>query len=192
LKINTIINLAPNGLEAGQSKATVVLYDDSFDQMQHPGVGIGVNTDPNAPYVTPATLVVEMDFMDNGIIPSGGAISFSQLDIGNFNPFIIVNQDRNVEVHLPDYAPSGLANSALLTTGDDDSNPATNRYYLTETNLPWAINIPVVFEYPIERQDITQVYLHFADWAESSGLLYPDWYLNNPGYRNNSLIYTHP
>ena len=192
LKSGSIIHLASNGLEAGQSKATVVVYDDSFDQMQHPGVGIGVNTDPNAPYVTPATLVIEMDFMDNGVVPAGGEITFSQLDIGNFNPFIIVNQDRGVEVHMPDYAPSSLANSALLTTGDDDSNPATNRYYLTETNLPWAINLPVVFEYPIEKQDITQVYLHFAEWAESSGQLYPDWYLNNPGYRNNSLIYTHP
>ncbi len=191
LKGNSIIHLAANGLEAGQSKATVVVYDDSFDQMQHPGIGIGVNTDPSAPYVTPATLVVEMDFMDNGVVPAGGAISFSQLDIGNFNPFIIVNQNRAVEVHLPNEAPSSLANSGLFTTGDDDSNPSTNRYYLTETNLPWAINLPVVFEYPIEKQDITQVYLHFAEWAESSGQLYPDWYLDQPGYRNSSLIYTH-
>jgi len=191
LKGNSIIHLAANGLEAGQSKATVVVYDDSFDQMQHPGTGIGVNTDPSAPYVTPVTLVVEMDFMDNGVVPSGGSVSFSQLDIGNFNPFIVVNQQRGVEVHLPDYAPSDLTNTGLLTTGDDDSNPATNRYYLTETNLPWAINLPVVFEYPIEKQDITQVYLHFAEWAESSGQLYPDWYLDQPGYRNSSLIYTH-
>ena len=191
LKNNSIIHLASNGLEAGQSKATVVVYDDSFDQMQHPGIGIGVNTDPSAPYVTPATLVVEMDFMDNGVVPAGGAISFSQLDIGNFNPFIIVNQNRDVEVHLPDEAPSSLANAGMLSTGDDDSDPSSNRYYLTETNLPWAINLPVVFEYPIEKQDITQVYNHFAEWAESSGTLYPDWYLDLPGYRNSWLIYTH-
>ena len=68
---------------------------------------------------------------------------------------------------------------------------ATGVYYKTDKNLPWAINIPTVFEYPIEKQDITQAHLHFADWAQSDGTLYTDWYEDKPGYRNASLIYTH-
>ena len=118
-------------------------------------------------------------------------ITFSQLDIGNFNPFIIVNQVRGVEVHLPDYLPSSLADQNMLGTFDDASDAGTGKYYVTATNLPWAINIPVLFQYPIEKTDITQVYYHFAEWAESGGQQYQDWYENLPGYRNNALIYTH-
>jgi LruC domain-containing protein len=191
LKSNSIIHLRPNGLEAGQPNATVIVFDDAFDLMQHPGVGIGVNTDPSAPYVTPDTLVIEMSFMNNGVPAPGGPVTFTQLDIGNFNPFLIVNQNRGVEVHLPGYAPTALADPSLIGTGEDDGNNGPSRDYRTHTNLPWAINIPEVFAYPIEKQDITGAYNHFAEWAESDGQLYPDWYKNKPGYRNASLIYHH-
>lgn len=191
LKQGSYISLRPNGLEANQPHATVIVFDDAFDLMQHPGMGIGVNTDPSAPYVTPDTLVIEMSFMNNGVPAPGGPVTFNQLDIGNFNPFIIVNQERGVEVHLPGYPPTALADPSFIGTGQDDGNTGPNRYYRTANNLPWAINIPEVFEYPIEKQDITGAYYHFADWAQSDGTLYPDWYQDKPGYRNTNLIYHH-
>ncbi len=40
-----------------------------------------------------------------------------------------------------------------------------------------------------EKQDITGAYFHFAEWAQSDGLLYPDWFLDKTGYRNQPLIY---
>jgi LruC domain-containing protein len=56
--------------------------------------------------------------------------------------------------------------------------------------LPWAIDIYGKFEYPIESSDISGVYLHFGEWAESGGIDYPDWWLNtSSGYRNEDLIY---
>ena len=191
LKSSSIIHLRANGLEAGQPHATVIVFDDAFDLMQHPGMGIGVNTDPAAPYVTPDTLVIEMSFMNNGVPAPGGPVTFTQLNIGNFNPFLIVNQERGVEVHLPGYPPTALADPSLIGTGEDDGNHGPTRDYRTHTNLPWAINIPDVFEYPIEKQDITGAYNHFAAWAESDGQQYPDWYKDKPGYRNPALIYHH-
>ena len=191
LKSSSIIHLRANGLEAGQPHATVIVFDDAFDVMQHPGMGIGVNTDPAAPYVTPDTLVIEMSFMNNGVPAPGGPVTFTQLNIGNFNPFLIVNQERGVEVHLPGYPPTALADPSLIGTGEDDGNHGPSRDYRTHTNLPWAINIPDVFEYPIEKQDITGAYNYFAAWAESDGQLYPDWYKDKPGYRNPALIYHH-
>ncbi len=191
LKPNSIHTMASNGLEAGQSKATVIVYDDSFDQMTHPGIGTGVNTELGAPYVTPKTLTIEMSFMNGNVPAPGGAVTFNELNIGNFNPFIIVNQMRGTEVHLPDYLPSDLADPSQLGTFEDASNPTTGKYYVTATNLPWAINIPAFFDYPIEKTDITQAYNHFAEWAESGGQQYQDWYENLPGYRNASFIYTH-
>jgi LruC domain-containing protein len=79
-----------------------------------------------------------------------------------------------------------------LVSGEDDSDPASGKYYVTDKNLPWAINIYERFDYPIEKQDILSVHLKFAEWAMSGGALFPDWYKNLTGYRNNSLIYQIP
>ena len=179
------ITLSSNGTEAGQSKPTIIVYDDAYAQMEHPGVGIGVNTEPTAPYVQPKTLVINITFPSN-------TYSFNDLDIANFNPFLIVNQDRGVEVHLPNYLPTDLVDPAYFGTDDDKSIPANGRYYKTETNLPWAINIYQSFDYPIEKQEIIWAHLKFAEWATSGGVLFPDWYKNLSGYRNASLIYNIP
>jgi len=48
-----IININSNGLESSQSKPTIIVFDNAFNQMQHPSIGIGVNTEKNAPYVIP-------------------------------------------------------------------------------------------------------------------------------------------
>ncbi len=190
LASNSIFTLASNGLEKGQSKATVIVYDDSWRLMPYPGKGIGVNTEMDVPYVKPDTIVMQMVFYKNGAFAPGGPVKYSTLDIGNFNPFLVVNQQRGVEIHLPNHAPTDLANKALLGTGDDNSNPATGRYYKTKKNLPWAINIPQAFVWPIEKQDITGAYNYFGEWAESNGVIFPDWYKDKPGYRNSDLLYT--
>jgi len=179
------VTLASNGLEQGQSIPTIIVYDNSYNIMEHPGQGIGVNTEPWAPYVTPDTLDMLISYTQ-------GSYTYGELDIPNFNPFIMVNLERGVEVHLPNYPPTDLANEFRFGSWDDDSDPGNNRYYKTVSNLPWAIHIPEPFEWPIEKQDIIWVHLKFAEWAESGGSLSPDWYKDLPGYREHSLIYDQP
>jgi LruC domain-containing protein len=57
--------------------------------------------------------------------------------------------------------------------------------------LPFALDVPVMpFKYPVEKTDITRAYLHFADWAQSGGSLFADWYGNTASsYRNTANIY---
>lgn len=55
--------------------------------------------------------------------------------------------------------------------------------------MPWAIMLPVNFDYPIEYADVTTAYNYFDDWASSGGTTNTDWYTNNPGNRNASNIY---
>lgn len=176
------ITLKSNGVEDGQSKPTIIVYDNAFNEMEHPGIGIGVNTDPNAPYVEPKTINILITFPAN-------TYTIADLDIANFNPFLIVNLTRGHEVHLPNYLPTDLMDMSLFATFDDDSKPGENRYWKTTNNLPWAINIYEKFDYPIEKREISTAFLHFIEWAESGGTVFQDWYKDKPGYRNTSKIY---
>jgi LruC domain-containing protein len=176
------ITLGANGLESGQTKPTFILFDDAFGLMQHPGSGTGVNTTPGSAYVAPDTLSLHIEF-------TGGSYSLAQLDISNFNPFLMVGLNRGHEVHLPDNPPTSLVNPGLFGQGQDNSIPSSGRYYKTANNLPWAINIYERFDYPQEKVDIINAYNHFVQWAESSGTLFPDWYQDQPGYRNEQNIY---
>ncbi len=176
------ISLNAQGLETGQNKPTVIVFDDVFNLMKAPGVGIGVNTTPGAPYVTPASVTVHM------IFPTP-KYTMNQVNLSNFNPFLIVGLNRGIEVHLPDYLPTGLASADYFGKAQDRSIPSQGRYYRTENNLPWAINICQNFAYPKETIDIVNTYNHFVPWAISGGLSFPDWYMDKPGYRNAENVY---
>ncbi|MGC8865612.1 MAG: LruC domain-containing protein [Bacteroidales bacterium] len=177
------ITLNANGTEAGQSKAVIIVTDNVFKQLPHPGTGAGVNTTPGAPYVIPElqSLHIAMET----------PIPISQLGSHLVNPFLIVNQDRGREIHLIDYEPTSLANTSYFGTGADVSNPAAGVYYRTGNNLPWCIELPLPFDYPIEKAKVTEAYLKFGDWAESSGNAFSNWYNSGQeGYRNTAKIYS--
>jgi LruC domain-containing protein len=181
---HSIVSLNSHGLENGQANPTIIVFDDFQSLMPNPSCGIGVNTTPGCAYVNPVTITIHITF-------SSPVYQMSQTNIENFNPFIFVNQDRAHEVHLPDYTPTSLANTAFFNTFDDNTIPSSNKYYKSTNNLPWAINIYEGFDYPKEQTDIINTYLHFVDWVTSGGTLYADWYKDKPGYRNASNIYTH-
>jgi len=63
-------------------------------------------------------------------------------------------------------------------------------YYISKNDLPWAINLPVSFTYPIEKKSILNGHIQFNNWASSNGENYKDWYQNKAGYRNNDKLYT--
>lgn len=189
---SSVFNIAGNGVESGQSKATIVVFDDVRRIMPQTTGGIGVNTQEQYDFIQPVTMTVNINFVD-------GAITYNQLDIGTFNPFIVVNAVidgspgiRGLEVHLPYYEPSDLMDDSYFGTQEDASQPSIGKYFVTENNLPWAINIADDFDWVIEFQDITGAYLHFGEWAESGGDNYADWYKDFSGYRTNSLIYSVP
>ena len=169
------INYNSNGTEAGQTNAVIIVFDNVFDVIPHPG-GIGINTTHENTYVIPVDVNIKLNMTN-------------PLDISDFtiNPFIIINGDRSYEVHLPNYLPTDLANTNLFGQGQDNSLYVG--YYKSELNLPWALSVPVDFDYPIEKVDITQAHLKFANWVQSNGTQYTDWYEDKSGYRNSNNIY---
>ncbi len=110
------------------------------------------------------------------IIHFNGQVGLAELGVPPFNPFLVVNSEREREVHLPDMPPTSRG-VKYLGHGDDNSNPETGRYYKSKhRNLPWAINIPDTYQVPPEKTAIDKVYPKFPEWANSGGLKYNDWY----------------
>jgi LruC domain-containing protein len=164
-------------LEAGPTNATVILFTNMKDEMATYNTKIG---DIFSPY---KSYTISFD------ITSGVALSTFGQD--EYNPFIY-NSGRGHEVHVAGKTPTSVADASLFGTNDDNTSVAASRYYVTKTGLPFAINVPVVFNYPSERTDITKAFLHFADWAAAGGSSYTDWYSNTAtGYRNSANIFTH-
>ena len=169
----------PKGYEAGHSNMTVIIPVDAINTMFGRGF---VNTIPDQEYIEPEIKVIDIHF------------STPQAFIGDlpWNPFIFQNQVRSHEIHLKNQPGTDFADQTLFDTGDDGSNPAQDFYYTSTTGLPWAFEIPVDFAYPNEKADILQAYLHFAEWAQTSGVDYDDWYEDKNNYRNDANIYVIP
>ncbi|MGH1362920.1 MAG: LruC domain-containing protein [Calditrichia bacterium] len=176
-----IISTNVNGTEAGQTDATFIVFDNGMDMMPPNTSGLGVNTERGEQPVEHDTLTMQIVF--------NTTISPAVMGWPPYNPFMIVDQQRSKEVHLNNHAPTAKADSTLFGTADDVSNASLNQYYRTSSNIPWAMHIPVSWDYPFEEAGVATAHLNFATWLSSGGVSYPDWYLDNSGYRNDSNIY---
>ena len=170
------LDINAKGYENGHDNNTVVIFYDAINTYYNSAI---FNTVPGGNVVETEIETVTIYFDD------------PQIPIGSepYNPFIYVDQERGKEIHMIDNAPTALANTEYFGTASDNSDPLTGKYYLTDSNLPWVVETPSSFEYPIEKVDILSAYLKFKEWAESSGVVYKDWYLDEPGYRNDDNIY---
>jgi LruC domain-containing protein len=183
-----LVHINSNGLEQGQDKAVVILFDDGFKVLPQIYNGIGVNTTPGIPWTPTRTINMTIVFSE----PMDPNLLFAP-----YNPFIFANK-RGTEIHLPNNPPTSLADMTLFNMDDDNSSvesfgSSTIRSYVTPKNLPWAILFYKQFDYPIEKTPILNAFLHFKEWAQSGGVAYQDWYFNTAsGYRDNSKIYVHP
>lgn len=136
-----------------------------------------VNADPNKPFISPVEIQVTVK-LDGAIsYPSGYNATF----------FIEQNGISGHEIHMPSIVPTSNMNTSLYRTGKDDTDPGQNKYFLTPSNLPWGLYVPLEWEYPIEGEEILDAYLEFDDFAQGNQGL--PWYQNNGSNVVNSKIY---
>jgi LruC domain-containing protein len=181
--ISQYISFANNGVELGQSKAVIVPFDNHEALLKQADGSSFINVYPDKEKIAGKTATVMVTF--------ASPIEASVLQVSTFNPFLISDLRRGYEIHLPGFPPTDKADKSLFGTGDDNSVPGSSKYYVSKENYPWAINFPSTYNYPIELQPVTQAYPHFADWARSGGVSFPDWYSNTVlGYRDASKIYS--
>ena len=179
---NNIYKFNTNGTESNQTKAVIMVFEDAYNLLVHPGAGMGINTNSGFPHVEPVSVKLSLEFSDQ--------FSISELGFGPYNPFIVVDFDRGKEIHLPNHLPTDQVNTEYFGSQWDDTRPQNSKYYLSRTNIPWGLNTPSSNVYPSEKADLSHAFLKFRDWAESNGLVYSDWYLDKPGYRNSEYIYS--
>lgn len=175
----SVTNVTGGTLEAGQPNAVVVLFTNMRNEMR------SWNTFRNQALIPEVPYTIAFDVANGPDLSSFG--------LSMYNPFIWNNGragGRGFETHLPGKQPTALANTAIFGTGRDGTVPGTATTYVTKVGrLPWALHIPVRFDYPVEKVDINNAYLRFGAWATSGGTQHPDWYLNLSGNRVESNLF---
>lgn len=174
-----IFKMNSNGTEMNQSNAVIPVFDDPYQVLDYSGTI--VNTIIGGAYAEPKSLKISVEL--------NNPLTLSELGLPPYNPFIVVSGDRAKEVHLPGGAPTDLVDTSIFGTADDNTSISDKKYYMSDKYLPWAINIPVQFDYPAENQDITKSYLMFNNWGSSRGYNYMDWYTQKNGYRDESKFF---
>lgn len=179
LASGSISNVTGGKAEDNQAKAVIILFTNMRQQMQWG------NSDETKPASDPISYMVSFDVKDGPLLSSFGT--------GTYNPFIWdngrVTADGRNEIHLPGHPPTSLCNSKLFGTADDITNVSRSQFYLSKTGMPWALTVPAAFKYPKEGSNITSAYTHFAEWANSGGLSFINWYVDLPGNRETKFIY---
>ena len=178
---NANIALQANGTEYGHEKAVIIAFDDAHYEMSGNYEYGYINTEAGGNTKDNKQIEVIVEFTQ--------PIDQSVFNDAPYNPFIFVGGDRTHEIHLPNKAPTAVADESLFMQEDDRSNTASGRYYKGENNAPWAIHTIHTFRQPRERVRITRAYNRFMDWATSGGQQYQDWYSDRGGYRNTQHIF---
>lgn len=103
------------------------------------------------------------------------------MNIKNIDVFIISKETQGnvgrTEIHMANYAPTNLGNTALFGMSNDASaynsmlNSPKKGYYISTEGLAWGICIPntEVWKWPKERHLITSVYPGFKNWVINGG-----------------------
>lgn len=170
--------------EAGQAQATFVVFDDAF-QVLSPNSGTYTNTVEDSGEQPSKTYTLHV------VLDTPVALSAF---VDGPNPFIFRTGERAREVHLPGFPPTDLA-SGYFTTVHDATNllagdPTMRNYYMTENHLPWALDIPHDWSWPLEKIALLNVYPNFQGWAESGGTTKKEWFDSAADDVNEDLLWS--
>lgn len=82
--------------------------------------------------------------------------------------FIRIDGEEGREVHMAGKHPTGKVNRTYFGSSDDDTNPSKGKLYLNKNNLPWALMVPEIWDYPSEKTSIIDAYPDFAEFAQNN------------------------
>lgn len=94
---------------------------------------------------------------------------------------------RSLEIHLKNKPVSAKFNTAFFGLADDNSDPDNNLTFLTDNNMPWALELPILWAHPKEKQDVMDAYTGFRPFVESQGVNNKTWYLFQNSVNNRVI-----
>ncbi len=152
--------------EAGQSKATLLLFSDIRSAVDKSN---------------PVTYTITTELTSPAIHAVFG--------FPPYNPFAMivyqgVEDPRSRELHLANYLPTDKADTYWFGRNDDKSVPLRGLYYISNDLYPFAVNIPVhnfklvpeIYN-AADKKTIAYMYPRYHSWASSNGVNDKDWYL---------------
>ncbi len=112
------------------------------------------------------------------LVPLKTPVDQASAPSGTLNPFIFATPGyhhgvaqyggRGLEIHLKNKRVSARFNSQYWGMEDDSSSyPATS--FVSQSGLPWALELPALWHHPIEKMDLVEAYPGFVDFVQSSG-----------------------
>ncbi|WP_207420240.1 LruC domain-containing protein [Desertivirga brevis] len=158
-------------LEKGQTRATLIFFKNSLEEMN------GMNTIKGEAYIAPKTY----EF----ILKLKNGPRFIDFGFGEYNPFIFrINQGQRYEIHLPGRTATDLVTKSLFGTFDDAGiDSRINRpSYVTKDGLPYAICTPGGIRYPREGYDIGLLYNNISLYPGFTGWFWHPWGNMNSEY----------
>jgi LruC domain-containing protein len=106
-----------------------------------------------------------------------------------YDPFIFNTYSSNLygkniakgaEIHLPGKTPTSRADISLFSIQADATSISGGVYvnsYKNANGLPWALDIPALWDYPWETENVILAYPNIQYWASSGGKTNADWFL---------------
>lgn len=172
-------NVRTNGTEVGTEEAVIPVIDNTRNAFDGVASGEIINVIDEDPVFESDTLTISILFNR----------PYNENEV-YFDPFIVTDFNREVEIHLPVFGPTEKArNSNYFGTEDDQTNLDNQFYYKNSENYPWALNIPREIVYPKENSDFSSTYIEFSEWAESSGNSRKNWYVQENGKYHTHKVY---
>lgn len=161
--------LSSNGTESGQTYAVLPITSDA-----HKAFGLSevefIST-KNGKFA-PVEVTITTEFN----------VPLDNFTYENLNVFIInfmQNQAGRNEVHLAGYSATDKINVSLVNAEVNSGLLfSAAQPFKSKKGYPWAISVPVSFNYPDEWKNIKNVFVNFSSWAISGGELHQDWYMN--------------
>ncbi|MFQ3209319.1 MAG: LruC domain-containing protein, partial [Colwellia sp.] len=176
-------------LELARDKAIVIITDDVWDY---------VSAGENCKYHrSEAGCGSKIQMRFSMTLPMTDAIPDQQMPEFPYDPFLFATEGyehgyvfglppgRPYEIHLPNKAPTEAFRYDFFTRGDDSSEPENQRYFVNENGMPWAINVGVEWQYPLEYMDVIYGYPLFPSFISNQGLIDADWYILENANINN-------
>lgn len=177
-------------VESNRDEAILILTDDVRDYVSVPNGCKFYRTEDNCDAAIEFTFDLSLSF--NSPVAEANMPS-SQV----FDPFLFASDNywrgthfnsypgRSMEIHLKNYAATSAFDAAYYGLGDDNSAAGSELYFLTETGMPWAIEVGTSWKHPNEYIDIQNAYPDFTNFVTSGGTSNTDWYLESNANMNN-------